>query len=62
MGLDGVGGGYLCAMMWWETIWGGAGGEFWGGGCRWPFAECEARRGVFRVGSVWGNAGDGYVV
>lgn len=41
---------------------GGADGEFGGGGgCRWPFAEWEARRGVFRVGSVWGT-GDGYVV
>jgi len=64
VGLYGVGGGYLCAMMWWERIWGVRVASFGGGGGggRWPFAECEARRGVFRIGSVWGNAGDGYVV
>ncbi len=45
MGFYGVGGGYLCAMVWWERIWGVRAASLGGvGGCRWPFAEWEARR------------------
>lgn len=61
MGLYGVGGGYLCAMMWWERIWGVRAASFGGGGGVGGLLRSGRREGEF-LGSDLCGATQGMVM
>jgi hypothetical protein len=52
VGLYGVGGGYLCAMMWWERIWGVRAASLGGGNVGGLLRSARREgKGIFWVGS-----------